>query len=154
MQKKTAIEKQLGNIQSMKLRLLFEGGFYLQIFQLNFGFYSRKHICITSLLQRNTSLHRFIFPITLDTIIVSLLLFLYYFLLSLYLLKLPYIFLFLCDFLQQISFLKKVWPVWLYIGYTFNINNAFDLNILSSDILESWCSCKMSSEFQRLLSRK
>ena len=38
MQKKTAIEKQLGNIQSMKLRFLFEAGFNLLFFRLNFGF--------------------------------------------------------------------------------------------------------------------
>ena len=41
MQKKKAIEKQLGNIQSMKLRFLFEAGFNLLLLHLNFGFYLR-----------------------------------------------------------------------------------------------------------------
>ena len=41
MPKKKAIEKQLGNIKSMKLQLLFEGGFNLLFFYLNCGFYLR-----------------------------------------------------------------------------------------------------------------
>ena len=41
MEKKTAIEKRLGNIQSIKLLLLFEGGFYLLYFHLNCDFHLR-----------------------------------------------------------------------------------------------------------------
>ena len=40
-QKKTVTEKELGNIQLMKLQILLEGGFYLLFFHLNYGFYLR-----------------------------------------------------------------------------------------------------------------